>query len=75
VELGLIYNIQVEEGIATITYSLTSPGCPIGPAIEEQLIQAARTVSGIEQVSATLTFNPSWTPDDMSEDAKFALGY
>ena len=65
VELGLIYDVEVEGPTVRVTYTLTSPGCPIGPQVSEQ----------IEEVQPVMTFSPPWTPERMSEDATFALGF
>ena len=75
VELGLVYNIEVEGGDVYITFTLTSPGCPIGPQVTEQIKEYVGELDGVQNVTATMTFSPPWTPDMMSEDAKFALGY
>ena len=75
VELGLIYGIEVEDSHVAVTYTLTSPGCPIGPQVAEQIEEFAGALEGVETVAASLTFTPPWTPERMSEDAKFALGY
>ena len=50
-------------------------GCPAGPMIADGIIDAARAVPGVEEVDAELTFDPPWTPDRMSDDAKFILGF
>jgi metal-sulfur cluster biosynthetic enzyme len=75
VELGLIYDIEVEEGIVRVTYTLTSPGCPIGPQVSEQIEEFVGELDGVQDVQPTMTFSPPWTPERMSEDAKFALGF
>ena len=75
VELGLIYEIEVDGGNVDVTFTLTSPGCPIGPQVSEQIDEFVSELPGVENVSSHMTFNPPWTPDAMSEDAKFALGY
>jgi metal-sulfur cluster biosynthetic enzyme len=76
VELGLIYEVEVEEpGAVSVTYTLTSPGCPIGPQVEEQIEEFVGELDGVQSVTSTMTFSPPWTPDRMSEDAKFALGF
>ena len=75
VELGLIYEIEVEEGEVFVTFSLTSPGCPIGPQVSEQIEEFVTDLDGVEQVTSSMVFDPPWTPDKMSEDAKFALGF
>ena len=75
VELGLIYGIEVDGGDVNVTFTLTSPGCPIGPQVEEQIDEFVSELDGVESVSTAMTFVPPWTPERMSEDAKFALGY
>jgi metal-sulfur cluster biosynthetic enzyme len=75
VELGLIYDVEVEGGTVRITYTLTSPGCPIGPQVSEQIEEFVGELEGVEEVQPTMTFSPPWTPERMSEDAKFALGF
>jgi metal-sulfur cluster biosynthetic enzyme len=75
VELGLIYEVEVEGGDVHITYTLTSPGCPIGPQVSEQMVEFVSELEGVNDVRPTMTFSPPWTPERMSEDAKFALGF
>jgi metal-sulfur cluster biosynthetic enzyme len=75
VELGLIYAIEVDEGKVDVEFTLTSPGCPIGPQVSEQIVEFVGELDGVDEVTPRMTFTPPWTPDRMSEDAKFALGY
>jgi len=75
VELGLVYGIEVDGPEVNIEFTLTSPGCPIGPQVSEQMKEFVGELEGVEQVHPHMTFSPPWTPDRMSEDAKFALGY
>ena len=75
VELGLIYDVEVEGPTVRVTYTLTSPGCPIGPQVSEQIEEFVGELDGVEDVQSTMTFSPPWTPERMSEDAKFALGF
>jgi metal-sulfur cluster biosynthetic enzyme len=75
VELGLIYEVEVDAGDVHVTFTLTSPGCPIGPQVTDQIKEYVGELDGVEEVNATMTFSPPWTPEMMSEDAKFALGY
>jgi metal-sulfur cluster biosynthetic enzyme len=75
VELGLIYDVTIEGGEVSITYTLTTPGCPIGPQVDEQIQEFVGDLDGVTQVTSTLTFAPPWSPELMSEDAKFALGF
>ena len=75
VELGLLYDVEVEGDKVKITYSLTSLGCPAGPMIEEDIDRVAREVPGVADVEKELSWDPPWTPDRMSDDAKFILGF
>jgi metal-sulfur cluster biosynthetic enzyme len=75
VELGLIYDVEIEGGDVFVTFTLTSPGCPIGPQVSEQIEEFVGELDGVAAVYPKMTFTPPWTPDLMSEEAKFALGY
>ena len=75
VELGLIYTVEIEGADVFVTFSLTSPGCPIGPQVSEQIEEFVSELDGVSGVYPKMTFTPPWTPDMMSEEAKFALGY
>jgi metal-sulfur cluster biosynthetic enzyme len=76
VELGLIYDVAIDDaGVVRVTYTLTSPGCPIGPQVSEQIEEFVGELDGVSDVQPTMTFSPPWTPERMSEDAKFALGF
>lgn len=76
VSLGLVYDIDVDaDGVADVTFSLTSMGCPIGPMIEEEVVDAAGRVDGISAVRPHLVFDPPWSPERMADEVKFALGY
>ena len=75
VELGLVYGVEIEGDDVHVTFTLTSPGCPIGPQVSEQMKEYVGELEGGQAVHPKMTFSPPWTPDLMSEDAKFALGY
>jgi metal-sulfur cluster biosynthetic enzyme len=75
VELGLIYGVEVDGGNVEVTFTLTTPACPIGPQVSEQIVEFVSEIDGVESVTPTMVFTPPWSPDKMSEDAKFALGY
>jgi metal-sulfur cluster biosynthetic enzyme len=75
VELGLIYDVEIDGGEVNVTFTLTSPACPIGPQVAEQIEEFVEEIEGVERVVPNMVFSPPWTPDRMSEDAKFALGY
>lgn len=74
-ELGLIYDVEVEDEEVYVTFTLTSPGCPIGPQVSEQIKEYVGELEGVDKVHPKMVFTPPWTPELMSEDAKFALGY
>jgi len=74
VELGLLYDVEVQGQRVKVTHSLTSMGCPAGPMIQEDINRVAREVPGVEDVDVELTWDPPWSPERMSDDAKFILG-
>jgi metal-sulfur cluster biosynthetic enzyme len=74
VDLGLVYEVNVEDDKVHIEYTLTTMGCPIGPLIEAQMKQFLDQVPGITEVDAEMVLTPPWTPDKMSEEARAALG-
>ena len=75
VELGLVYGVEIDGGTVTVTFTLTTPACPIGPQVSEQMQEFVGEIEGVQEVVTNMVFTPPWTPDKMSEDAKFALGY
>jgi metal-sulfur cluster biosynthetic enzyme len=75
VELGLIYGVEVDEGDVHVTFTLTTPGCPIGPQVTEQIDEFVGELDGVKTIQSQMVFTPPWSPEKMSEDAKFALGY
>jgi metal-sulfur cluster biosynthetic enzyme len=75
VELGLIYDVAIDDGTVSVTYTLTTPGCPIGPQVSEQIEEFVSDLEDVKAVQSTLTFEPAWSPELMSDDAKFALGF
>ena len=75
VELGLIYGVEVQDGDVHVTFTLTTPGCPIGPHVTEQIEEFVGELDGVRNVTSEMVFTPPWSPERMSEDAKFALGF
>ncbi len=74
-ELGLIYNIAVDEaGKVNIVMTLTAPACPVADILPEEVAEKARAVDGVAEVSVELVWDPPWTPDMMSEAARLELG-
>ena len=75
VELGLLYDVEVNGPRIKVIHSLTSMGCPAGPLIEQDIERVVQEIPEVEAVETELTFDPPWTPDKMSDDAKFILGF
>lgn len=77
VDVGLIYRIDVSEDPRQIEvdFTLTSPGCPLGDTINNDILTVIREDHGIENVITNLVWNPPWSLEFMSEDARLELGY
>ena len=76
VDLGLLYDVEVDGTRVKLIHSLTSMGCPAGPMIQEDMDATVRaTFPDVDDVEIELTWEPAWTPEKMSEDAKFILGF
>jgi len=74
-ELGLIYQIDIKEnGDVFILMSLTAPGCPVAGEMPGQVAESVAQVDGVGRVEVELVWDPPWTPERMSEDARLALG-
>jgi metal-sulfur cluster biosynthetic enzyme len=75
VDLGLVYDVEVADANVKVIHTLTSMGCPAGPMIQEDIANTVKeTFPEVADVELELTWDPPWTPDLMSEDAKFILG-
>jgi len=73
-ELGLIYKVDVADNKdVTIDMTLTAPGCPVAGEMPNMVSEAIKTVKGVGEVKVNMTFDPPWTPERMSEEAKLAL--
>jgi metal-sulfur cluster biosynthetic enzyme len=74
VSLGLVYALELDDARLRIVYTLTSMGCPLGPVIERDIAAALVGLDGVEAVEPRLVFDPPWSPERMSDDAKLVLG-
>ena len=74
VDLGLLYDVEVQGPRVKITHTLTSMGCPVGPMIQEDIHRVTSELEGVEDIDVELTWDPPWSPERMSDDAKFILG-
>ena len=75
VNLGLVYEVDLnDEGLATITMTLTSMGCPLGPVIVDQVKTALSDLPEVKETEVNIVWQPAWSKDNMSRYAKMALG-
>ena len=75
-ELGLIYKVDLDDDrLLTVDMTLTAPGCPVAEEMPGWVEGAVRGVDGVEDVKVNMTFDPPWTPDKMSDEAKLELGW
>ena len=75
-DLGLIYDVDRQKnGNVYVTMSLTAPGCPVAGEMPGQVARALAAIDGVGEVSVELVWNPPWTPDRMSDDARLALDF
>ena len=75
VDLGLIYDVQVtDDNNVFVQMTLTFPGCGMGPHIAQQAEWAVQDLDGVEEVEIELTFDPPWSPEMISEEARMMLG-
>ncbi len=76
VDLGLVYDVEIEPEKVKVIHTLTSMGCPAGPMIQEDMrTTVAESFPDVRDIELELTWDPPWTPDKMSDDAKFILGF
>jgi FeS assembly SUF system protein len=74
-ELGLIYDIEIAgDGAVKIIMTLTTPGCPVAGILPQQVGDAAAMVPGLGEVEVFLVWDPPWSMERMSEEARLALG-
>lgn len=75
VALGLIYSVTIsKEGVCKITMTLTTIGCPLFAQIQKEIEERVMKIEGIEDVDIELTFDPPWSPEKMTPNAKAQLG-
>ena len=74
-ELGLVYDVQLsDEGEARVLMTLTTPNCPVAESLPNEVQEKVGEIEGVVKASVEITFEPAWTKDMMSEEAKFELG-
>lgn len=75
VDLGLVYDVNVKNGDVHVLITLTTPACPLGPMIMAQVQEMVSIMPGVTDVDVELTFDPMWSPELMSDEAKSDLGF
>ena len=76
IDLGLVYRLEPKEESIEVDFTLTSPGCPLADTIMQNIVDALRVVSnGKYEVVPQLVWNPPWSIEFMSEEARVELGY
>lgn len=76
VDLGLIYGVDIDnDNKVTVHMTLTTIGCPLFSLISEPIKAKVKEIAGVRDVEIELTFDPPWTPERMSEEAKIKLGF
>jgi FeS assembly SUF system protein len=73
-DLGLIYDINIQDGDVGIKMTLTAPGCMMGAMIADDVKAKLKKLNGVKDAKVDLVFDPPWTPDKMSEEAKAQMG-
>ncbi|RPG94445.1 MAG: SUF system Fe-S cluster assembly protein [Candidatus Pelagibacter sp. TMED253] len=75
-ELGLIYDVFVnEDSEVKIMMTLTSPNCPVAESLPQEVEEKIRSIDEVKTAEVEITFDPPWTKDLMSEEAKLELGF
>ncbi|NBF39548.1 MAG: DUF59 domain-containing protein [Spirochaetes bacterium] len=74
VDLGLVYNVEVKDDAIDVEFTLTSPGCPLGDMITNDIKQVVSDETGADTVNTNLVWDPPWSVEFMSEEAKLDLG-
>ncbi|WP_432767997.1 MAG: SUF system Fe-S cluster assembly protein [Sphingopyxis sp.] len=73
-DLGLIYNVEIDEGHAVVTMTLTTPHCPVAESMPAEVELRVGAVPGVGDAEVNLVWDPPWSPDNMSDEARLELG-
>jgi len=74
VDLGLVYDVKIDNGMVVVKMTLTSPACPVGPLIIQSVEEAVRKVKQVKGVTVNIVWEPPWNTDKISEETKMELG-
>src|SRR6267142_637786 len=75
VDLGLVYDVEVDDGLVRINMTLTSPGCPAGPMITNDIYKVVRAMEGVKDVDIDIVWEPYWTPDRIDPKIRAMMGF
>ena len=73
-DLGLIYDVAVDDDKVRVKMTLTAPGCPMHSFISQEVKEKLQSVSGVKEATVEVVWDPPWSPDKMSQEAKAQLG-
>lgn len=74
VELGLVYDVEIQDGAVQVRMTLTSPGCPAGPMITNDVYRVLRALEGVKDVNVEIVWEPYWTPERIDPKVRALLG-
>jgi len=74
-DLGLVYDIQLQEDVIHIQMTLTAPHCPLAGVLAEEVKRKLSEIEGVKKVEVELVWDPPWTPDRISDEVKKTLGF
>jgi metal-sulfur cluster biosynthetic enzyme len=74
IELGLVYDVEIEDGNVRVKMTLTSPGCPAGPMITNDAYRVLRALEGVKDVNIDIVWEPYWTPERIDPKVRALLG-
>ncbi len=75
VDLGLVYDVEVDDGQVRINMTLTSPGCPAGPMITNDIYKTVRAIEGVKDVDIDIVWEPYWTPERIDPKIRAMMGF
>ena len=75
VDLGLVYDVEVDGGLVRINMTLTSPGCPAGPMITNDIYKVVRALEGVQDVDIDIVWEPYWTPERIDPKIRAMTGF
>ena len=72
-DLGLVYEIKIDGDDVSILMTLTTPGCPMAAMFDQEVIRKVKEIKNVKKVKVEITFDPPWTPEKMTKEAKKKL--